>query len=82
MKIHESFFDLHLKPACDEHKRFVLSVYPNSIFSKGFIYPCDGNYLTPILSTRWDIEGLEAEYYAWMWAAEEISNQMLRKLES
>ena len=89
MKIHKSFFDMYLKSATNEYKRFVTSIYPNAHFYNGFIYPNwsfrtrhDSWLQRPITATRWNISGIEAEYYAWMWASQQIGEDMLRKLES
>jgi hypothetical protein len=77
MKIHSSFLNSFLKPATENHRQYVRSIYPNAVFQKGFIY--DGtNRLT---STSWDLDGDEAEYYAWMWAYQHICDETLRKLE-
>jgi len=78
MKIHESFAKYHLRPAMENYKQNVVTIYPNAKFSQGFIY--DG--WRKITETRWNVSGIEAEYYAWMWAFDAIGQEMLRKLES
>lgn len=78
MKIHKSFADIWLHPTMEIHKKYVTSVYPNAHFVNGFIY--DGT--SKLTGARWDLNGVEAEYYAWMWAYQLIGEEMLRKFES
>ena len=68
---------MYLKPSMDINRQYVLNCYPNAHFLNGFIY--DGTH--KLTGTRWDMIGNEAEYYAWLWAADAIGAEMLRKLE-
>jgi hypothetical protein len=78
MRYNKLFFDKYMKPAMENHKVYVISIYPSAHFMNGYIY--DG--WKELTETRWDIAGFEAEYYAWMWAYQNIGVKMLEKLES
>ena len=79
MKYNKTFLNMWLKPKSDEYKQYVTSVYPSAYFKNGFIYDSTNHKIT---SSRWDNTGIEAEYYAWMWARDIIGEDMLKKLES
>ena len=78
MKIDESILKDYLSPLMATYKQKVISIYPNATFFQGYIY--DGR--KRITETRWNISGIESEYYAWAWAYQDICDEMIRKLES
>jgi hypothetical protein len=85
MKINQLFFDTYLKPATDNHREYVMSIYPAAAYKAGFVYE-DNTYRNKLTEQRMSSDlylqvEYDLEYYAWMWAAEHIGAEMLRKLE-
>lgn len=80
MKSDTLFENTYLIPALEKHKEFVLSIYPNAYFSCGYIY----NEIFarfPINNRKfWSRSGIKTEYYAWLWAAEYIQEEIMEKL--
>ena len=70
-------------PAMENHAEFVRRIYPNAIFFDGHIYATASDDVQEILNvSRWGRSGIEAEYYAWMWARQHIEEGLLEKLAS
>lgn len=79
-KVNEFYKTHFMYPAMQNHKEFVLSIYPSAYFCEGLIY-IQSKSIHPIVNSFFaDDYSLESEYYAWMWAAEKIQEEIMEKL--
>lgn len=77
MKFDKSFLNSWLTPALEKNKYIVLQSYPKAYFSDGFIYADERR----MVDTRWDKNGVQAEYFAWLWALDFIEKELVHRLE-
>lgn len=76
MRVNSKFLIDWMKPSIENNKQFVMQTYPNAIFMNGFIY----NGWDKLTDARWDICGMQAEYYAWLWARSVLENKFMEIL--
>jgi hypothetical protein len=79
-RVNKNFLNIWMIPLLEKHREFVRQIYPDAYFNFGYIYT--NRPYHQLTSARFDNNGIEAEYYAWMWASDFINDELLRKLES
>ena len=78
IRVNDKLLGDYIVPLLEKHKKFVKEIYPNSYFLFGYIYSSDP--YKQLTTSRFAISGIEAEYYAWLWASEKLKEELLERL--